>query len=110
MSISEKFKNFVAPEEEEEVESEDMEKSYVVVVQPDDNEEKTQYIVDSVKNNKVAIININKMEKEKAQRLIDFLTGAAYAIGGKIDKVEKTIYLFTSAGTKLDVPLNYNKD
>lgn len=109
MSISEKLKNFVAPEEEEDY-AEETEQSYVVVVQPDDNEEKTKYIVDSVKNNKVAIININKMKQEKAQRLIDFLTGAAYAIGGKIEKVEKTIYLFTSAGTKLDVPKNYSKD
>lgn len=64
----------------------------VVIMQPDKFED-AQDICDHLKNKKPVVINLENVEKEEAQRVIDFLSGAVYALDGNIQKVANGIFL-----------------
>mgnify|MGYP000022811166 CR=1 FL=1 len=64
----------------------------VVIMQPDKFED-AQDICDHLKNKKPIVINLENVEKESAQRVIDFLSGAVYALDGNIQKVANGIFL-----------------
>lgn len=64
----------------------------VVIMQPDTFDD-AQDICDHLKNKKPVVINLEDVEKECAQRIIDFLSGAIYALDGNIQKVANGIFL-----------------
>ena len=64
----------------------------VVIVQPEGFED-AQDICNHLKNKKPVIINLEDVEKECAQRIIDFLSGSVYALDGNIQKVSAGIFL-----------------
>ena len=64
----------------------------VVVMQPE-NFEDAQEICDYLKDKKPTVINLENVEKENAQRVIDFLSGAVYALEGTIQKVANGIFI-----------------
>lgn len=66
----------------------------VVVLQPEAFEE-AKDIADNLKSKKPVIVNLEKIEKEQARRMVDFVSGAAYALGGDIQKISNMIFLVT---------------
>ena len=64
----------------------------VIVMQPE-NFEDAQEICDYLKEKKPTVINLESVEKENAQRVIDFLSGAVYALEGTIQKVANGIFI-----------------
>lgn len=64
----------------------------VVIIQPE-NFEDAREICDHLKNKKPVIINLEEIGKETAQRIVDFLSGAVYALDGSIQKVSSGIFL-----------------
>lgn len=64
----------------------------VVIVQPE-NFEDARDICDHLKNKKPVIINLEEIDKESAQRIVDFLSGSVYALDGDIQKVSAGIFL-----------------
>ncbi len=65
----------------------------VVVVEPRSYEE-VKGITDNLKNRRPVIVNLEKAETELAQRVVDFLSGATYALNGSMQKVGSGIFLF----------------
>lgn len=66
----------------------------VVVLQPESFEE-AKDITDNLKSKKPVIVNLEKIEKEQARRMVDFVSGASYALGGDIQKISNMIFLVT---------------
>jgi cell division inhibitor SepF len=66
----------------------------VVVIQPQEYED-TQQIVDNIKRRKPVIINLDSLDTLLAQRILDFLSGAVYAVEGTIQKVARGIFVLT---------------
>ncbi|MBQ2941062.1 MAG: cell division protein SepF [Clostridia bacterium] len=66
----------------------------VVVIQPESFEEARE-IAENLKANKPVIVNLEKIEKEQARRMVDFVSGASYALGGDIQKISNMIFLVT---------------
>lgn len=64
----------------------------VVVVQPQTYDDSTE-IVDHLKSKKPVIVNLEKLEKEIARKVVDFLSGAVYALDGSMQKVSNGIIL-----------------
>ena len=64
------------------------------VVKPESYKNASQ-IADHLLNGRTVVLNLENTNKETARRLIDFLTGAAYAIGGDIKKVSNNTYVVT---------------
>lgn len=64
----------------------------------------SQELVLQLKQNKQIIIKLDSIEKEIAQRILDFMSGAAFALEAQVTKISKGIYLFTSTDTKIEKP------
>ncbi len=64
----------------------------VVVYQPLSYDD-TQNIIDNLKNRKPVIVNLECLDVELAQRVLDFMSGAVYALDGTIHKVSRGIFV-----------------
>ena len=64
----------------------------MVVYQPMTYDD-TQNIIDNLKNRKPIIVNLETLDVDIAQRILDFMSGAVYALNGNIHKVSKGIFL-----------------
>ena len=64
------------------------------VVTPKSYDTVTQ-IADLLLSNKTVLLNLENTNRETARRLIDFLSGVAYALGGGIQKVADNTYAIT---------------
>ena len=63
--------------------------------------EDTQSIIDNLKNRKPVIVNMEELEIDCAQRILDFMAGAIYALNGTIYKISRGI--FVVAPTNYDI-------
>ncbi len=68
----------------------------------------TQNIVDNLKNRKPIIVNLDSLEQELAQRVLDFMSGAVYALDGTIQKVSKSIFVLVPSN--IDIVGNIPED
>ncbi|MBY6050434.1 cell division protein SepF [Cytobacillus firmus] len=68
--------------------------SKVVLVEPRVYAE-AQDIADQLKNRRAVVVNLQRIEKDQAKRIVDFLSGTVYAIGGDIQKIGTDIFLCT---------------
>ena len=66
----------------------------VVLVKPERFETASD-IADHLKEKRTVVMNLESTHKDVARRLIDFLSGVAYASEGKIKKVAANTYLIT---------------
>ncbi len=66
----------------------------VVLVKPERFENASE-IADHLKEKRTVVVNLESTNKEIARRLIDFLSGVAYAGEGKIKKVAANTYIIT---------------
>lgn len=78
-------------------------KMRMIVYQPNNNED-TQDIIDNLKDRKAIIVNLDELETDVAQRVLDFISGAVYALNGSIKKVARSI--FVVAPSNIDVDSN----
>jgi cell division inhibitor SepF len=53
----------------------------------------TQDICDHLKAKKPVVVNLEIVDNDTARRIIDFLSGAVYAVDGNIQKVSNSIFL-----------------
>jgi len=66
----------------------------VVLVKPDRYENAAE-IADHLKEKRTVVLNLEQTNREIARRLLDFLSGVAYANEGKIKKVANSTYIIT---------------
>ena len=66
----------------------------VVLVKPDRYENASE-IADHLRDKRTVVLNLEKTQKDVSRRLLDFLSGVAYAQEGKIKKVALQTYLVT---------------
>ncbi len=53
-------------------------------------------------NNKAVIVNFTNVNDQQSKRIVDFLTGAIYAINGEIKRVGDKIFLCTPPKFEID--------
>lgn len=64
----------------------------LVVMQPE-NFEDARDIANHLKSKKPVVMNLESVDREVARRIVDFLSGAVYALDGNIQKVSNGIFL-----------------
>ncbi|MFT4413484.1 cell division protein SepF [Fredinandcohnia humi] len=120
MSIKSKFKSFFALEDEYEYDEEEyfeeeveptrpikpstkqnvvslqsvQKSSKVVLFEPRVYAE-AQEIADHLKNRRAVVVNLQRIQHDQAKRIVDFLSGTVYAIGGDIQRIGANIFLCT---------------
>ena len=122
MSLMDEFKKIIHPYDDEDEEYEDFEepreRSFddrrnkaedrrnkvvnihattqlkVVLVKPERFENASE-IADHLREKRTVVLNLESTNKDVARRLVDFLSGVAYAGDGKIKKVSTNTYIIT---------------
>lgn len=65
--------------------------------------EDVQPIADRLVGREPVMVNVDKLEKETARRVLDFLSGTTYAVGGHIQRVQEHTFLLAPEGVEVDV-------
>ncbi len=65
----------------------------MVVVEPTTFEE-VQGIALNLRSRRPVIVNLERTDREVARRIVDFLSGSTYALGGAMQRVGGAIFLF----------------
>jgi cell division inhibitor SepF len=55
-------------------------------------------IADALRSRQVVIVNLQNADRTLLQRVVDFTSGVAYTIDGKIQKLAESIYLVVPSG------------
>jgi len=102
MGIGSKLKDWVtAPEEDGDEDfyvkgesdgKEDTSGNKMILLEPRAYSE-SQQIADHLKNRNSVVVNLKRVTADQAKRIIDFLSGCIYAIGGTMQKIGVGIYL-----------------
>jgi cell division inhibitor SepF len=54
-----------------------------------------QDIAEQLKNKRAAVVNLQRIDRDQGKRIIDFLSGTVYALGGDIQRIGNDIFLCT---------------
>ena len=63
--------------------------------------DEAQDICDAVKNRRIVLINTTALEIRTAQRLLDFVSGCCYALGGELQEKEKGVYILSPSNVEV---------
>ncbi len=72
----------------------------IVVCEPERFEE-VQALADHLKNRKQVILNFEATRPEISQKIIDFISGAVYALDGQSQQLGQNIFLFAPASVEI---------
>lgn len=64
----------------------------MIIFRPTSYDE-TQGIIDNLKARKPIVVNLDEIDVSVAQRILDFISGAVYALGGDIKKAARNIFV-----------------
>ena len=62
----------------------------------------SQQIADHLKKRNTVVVNMKRVTTEQAKRIIDFLSGTVYAIGGDLQKIGVGIFLCTPTNVNVE--------
>ncbi len=62
----------------------------------------SQQIADHLKKRNTVVVNMKRVTPEQAKRIVDFLSGTIYAIGGDLQKLGGGIFLLTPKGMSVE--------
>ena len=66
----------------------------VILTEPG-NYEETQMIADHLKAHRSVVVNLHLVSFDVAEKIVDFLSGCVYAIGGSMQKLGHLVFLCT---------------
>lgn len=85
---------YYALSEEEALKEADKTGNKMILLEPRAYSE-SQQIADHLKSRNSVVVNLKRVTSDQAKRIIDFLSGCIYSIGGKMQKIGVGIYLCT---------------
>ena len=62
----------------------------------------SQQIADHLKKRNTVVVHMKRVTQEQAKRIIDFLSGTVYAIGGDLQKIGVGIFLCTPKNVNVE--------
>lgn len=77
----------------------------VVLLEPETFDD-CQQIADNLKNKRTVIINVENMDLSLARRIIDFVGGVAYALGGTLQKIGAGIIIAVPSNVDISGDIN----
>ncbi|MDO5734210.1 MAG: cell division protein SepF [Eubacteriales bacterium] len=80
----------------------------VIIIEPRDITT-AQQVCDYVRSGKTVICNIEQIDTKIAQRVIDFLTGATYALSGSVEPISSLIFVVAPRSTQVSTAEDINR-
>lgn len=75
----------------------------VVIYSPSTYED-VQLLIDHLKMREQVIVDFSTVNQTSVYRILDFMSGAVYALNGSIQQITKNIFLFAPSGVKITIP------
>ena len=66
-------------------------------------------IIDSLRSRQAIIVDFRRVAAKDTQRVLDFLSGALYALGGSQERIGDGMFLFTPEGVTIQGPLSLKR-
>lgn len=66
--------------------------------------EDVQLLIDHLKMREQVIVDFSTLNQASVYRILDFMSGAIYALSGSIQQINTNIFLFAPAGVTITVP------
>ena len=63
--------------------------------------EESRLVVDSLKDGKTVVLNLEEVRTAVAQRIVDFICGATYHMEGNLQSISESIFIVTPANVEL---------
>nr|WP_220185919.1 cell division protein SepF [Paenactinomyces guangxiensis] len=63
--------------------------------------EDAQEIADNLKSHRPVVVNLQRVRRDQGMRIVDFLSGTVYALGGNIQKLGPHIFICTPANVDI---------
>lgn len=63
-----------------------------------------QLLIDHLKMREQVIVDFSTLNQQSTYRILDFMSGAVYALGGSIQQITKNIFLFAPQGVTITIP------
>lgn len=70
----------------------------------------SQQIADYLKNRSAVVVNLKRVTPDQAKRIVDFLSGTLYAIGGDLQKLGPGIFLCTPKNINVQGKMSEEED
>ena len=70
----------------------------------------SQQIADHIKRRNSVIVNLKRVTNDQAKRIIDFLSGTLYALGGQLQRLGNGIYLCTPKNINVEGRMSDDED
>lgn len=83
--------------------------SHLVLFEPRSFGE-TQDIANYLKTKKATVVNLHRLQKDQAKRVVDFLSGVIYAIEGDIQRIGPKIFLCTPRNISVAGTIDLDED
>lgn len=129
MSFKDKLKNILTPSDDEYLELSDEEaesiseyeqpRSKAGMKLPQDTKmvlfeprsfEESEDVARYLKDKRAAVVNLHRLQRDYAQRTIDFLTGVVFALDGSIQKIGHNVILCTPKSIAVEGEISMNID
>ena len=94
---------------EEAYKNPDSEGNKMILLEPRAYSE-SQQIADHLKRRNTIVVNLKRVTSEQAKRIIDFLSGTLYAIGGNMQKLGPGIFLCTPKNINVQGKMTEEED
>lgn|SRR5690554_5611651 len=75
-----------------------------VVIHSPATPDEVESLIDYLRRREPAIVNLDKPPAEIAQRILDMLSGAIYALNGSMHRIQDNIFLLTPEGVEISAP------
>ena len=72
----------------------------LVLTQPNGFDDARQ-IAENVTNGKTVVVNFDRTDADTTKRTIDFMSGITFAVGGSVQRISTTIFLFAPANVEV---------
>ena len=70
----------------------------------------SQQIADHLKSRHTVVVNLKRVTSDQAKRIVDFLSGCIYAIGGDLQKIGGGIFLCTPNNVNIQGKISNDSD
>lgn len=70
----------------------------------------SQQIADHLKKRNTVVVNMKRVTPDQAKRIVDFLSGTVYAIGGDLQKIGGGIFLCTPKNVNVEGSITEEDD
>ena len=70
----------------------------------------SQQIADHLKNKNTVVVNMKRVTPDQAKRIVDFLSGTVYALGGDLQKIGGGIFLCTPKNVDVEGAITDDDD